>query len=92
MRSCKDVSTLMSESLDRKLSLRERFGLKTHLLVCKGCQRMARQMQLLSAASRRVGFIQEDGSSPAQEALSAEARARIQAQVKRSGSGSPGHE
>ena len=68
MRSCKDVSFLVSESLDRTLSIRERLGLKTHLLMCKACQRMARQMELISAASHRIA---------SEERLSKEASERI---------------
>ena len=54
MLSCKDVSHAVSESLDVKLPWRERLGVKTHLLMCKACQRMARQLELLRSAARRI--------------------------------------
>ena len=75
--SCKDVCFVVSESLDRKLSLRERLSVKIHLLMCKACQRMAQQMELLRAASRRYGSIEESDSRSEQETLSKEASARI---------------
>ncbi|VAW77291.1 hypothetical protein MNBD_GAMMA13-888, partial [hydrothermal vent metagenome] len=53
--SCKDVCFMVSESLDRKLSWRERLSIKVHLLMCTACRQMARQMQLLRSASRRRG-------------------------------------
>ena len=76
MLSCKEVSIKVSESLDRKLPLRERMKVKLHLLMCEGCQRMVRQMALLRAASRRFASA-EVLPDTSQETLSHEARQRI---------------
>jgi predicted anti-sigma-YlaC factor YlaD len=92
MPSCKDVSFMVSESLDRKLSWHERLGLKTHLLMCKACRRMARQMELLRAASQRLGSFEGGESRPQQETLSTEASARILEQLQRAGHGGVDHE
>jgi len=48
MLKCKDVSQLVSRSLDSKLSLRECFGLKLHLLICRNCLRFSQQLQKLN--------------------------------------------
>ena len=38
---------LMSESLERRLSIRERFGLRLHLLVCAWCALYLEQIKFL---------------------------------------------
>jgi predicted anti-sigma-YlaC factor YlaD len=53
MLMCKQVSHLVSEAMDRQLSFRERAGLKTHLLMCRGCRNFVAQMKLLREAMRR---------------------------------------
>lgn len=75
MLSCKDVCSKVSESLDRKLSLWDRFWVKMHLLMCNACRRMARQMELLRGASRH--YLSAEEGHPGQGALSKEAGTRI---------------
>lgn len=55
MLSCKETSLLVSQSLDRRLSWRERVALCLHLLVCDACRTFANQMAFLRAAARRFG-------------------------------------
>lgn len=55
MMNCKEATQLMSQDLDRKLSLVERLGLKLHLLICKGCRATGRHFAFLHAAARRIG-------------------------------------
>ncbi len=83
MLSCKDVSVVLSESLDRKLALRERFNLKLHLMICKACQHMANQMQVLHAVSLYYRDATEDDSLPKQVTLSKEASERILERLQR---------
>lgn len=52
MLSCKEATRLMSETLDRPLSLRERMALRLHTLICSGCQRARQQFVTLRAMSR----------------------------------------
>lgn len=54
MISCKEVSRLVSESLDRPLTLRERFWLRLHLWRCRGCGNFAEQMNSMRAAMHRL--------------------------------------
>jgi hypothetical protein len=54
MISCKEVSRLVSASLDRPLSLRERFRLRLHVWRCGPCGNFAGQMRLMRAAMRRL--------------------------------------
>ncbi len=55
MLSCKETSLLVSESLDRRLSWRERVALRMHLVVCDACRTFANQMAFLHTAARRFG-------------------------------------
>ena len=50
MLSCKEASRLMSEALDRKLALRERFALRFHIVICAGCTRVEKQFAFLRRA------------------------------------------
>lgn len=76
MLSCREVTRLVSESLDRDLSLRQRISMKMHLLMCKLCSRYNKQLASLRQAIRLHAMRDEDidvypGS------LSSEARERI---------------
>ena len=70
MKTCKETSTLVTESLDRRLTWRERLGMRIHLAVCDNCARFARQMRLI-----RTWLRQEDEA--AQPGLTEEGRERI---------------
>ena len=48
MLSCKDVTKLVSENLDRDLSLWRRIGLRLHVAMCKGCSAYKRQIESLN--------------------------------------------
>jgi len=54
MLSCKQASQLISQSLDHPLTLRERFALKLHLLICKFCKRFSQQVQTLRVAIKTM--------------------------------------
>lgn len=53
MLNCKDVTHLLSEGQDRKLTLAERMHLEMHLAICKGCSNYRKQMNYLRAVCRR---------------------------------------
>jgi Putative zinc-finger len=74
MLSCKQASEYISQSLDRKLTIRERFALKLHLLICKYCKQFSQQLQALRVAiNAYVRSIESDYTIE----MSAEARKRI---------------
>ena len=74
MLSCKQASQLVSQSLDRKLNMRERFALKLHLFICKYCLRFSQQLAAIRVALlRNTQAIENDASLT----LSPEAKARI---------------
>lgn len=52
MLNCKEVTHLLSDSQDRKLTIRERINLEMHLAMCKGCSNYRKQMEFLHKACR----------------------------------------
>lgn len=50
MLSCKDISKLLSDRLDRELGFMERVRLRMHLAMCTGCSRVERQLGFLREA------------------------------------------
>jgi len=48
--SCKEIVHIISASLDRPLTLRERFLMKIHLFACKPCVRYLNQSEFVSDA------------------------------------------
>ena len=63
MLSCKQASQLISQSLDRKLSWRERLALCMHLLICKYCTRFSQQLQILRVALKRMSEAVENNTN-----------------------------
>lgn len=53
MLSCKEVTRLLSDGQDRKLTLTERINLEMHLALCKGCSNYRKQMDFLRKACRK---------------------------------------
>ncbi|MEZ0232950.1 MAG: zf-HC2 domain-containing protein [Methylophilaceae bacterium] len=49
MLSCKQASQLISQSLDRRLNMRERINLRMHLMICDVCRRFTRQLHEIRA-------------------------------------------
>jgi hypothetical protein len=47
MKTCKETSLLVTQSLDRKLTWTERLGMRIHLAVCNNCARFTKQMRLI---------------------------------------------
>ncbi len=54
MLDCKQTSQLISQSLDRNLTLRERFALQLHLFVCKYCKQFSQHLQTLRVALKQM--------------------------------------
>lgn len=75
--SCKDASRMVSESIDRPLTLRERLTLRMHLLMCSFCTRFSRQLRFLRRAAEHFSRAHQDSRSAPDETLSVEARQRI---------------
>ena len=55
MLSCKEVTRLVSQGLDRRLGFAERVWLRLHLAICDGCTTFARQTRFIRKAVRTLG-------------------------------------
>ena len=53
MMNCREATRLMSQGYERELTLRERFALKMHRLMCTGCTNYGKHLGVLSRAARR---------------------------------------
>lgn len=78
MLSCKEVSQLVSESLDRKLSLRQRLLVRIHLMMCGLCRRFRKQMFFLREKTKLFASQIPDWDNQANDySLSHEAKQRM---------------
>ena len=77
--SCKAATRLQSEALDRRLPLRQRFGLHVHLLLCKWCRRYGKQITFLRNAAHEHP---DELADPVPQRLSNEARERIKRRLQ----------
>ena len=75
MGNCKKVTQMVSESLDRKLPLHQRMGIRVHLFMCKFCSRYRKQLMILREVMRlQEKYVEDTKPSPT---LRPEARERI---------------
>lgn len=73
---CDQASVLMSDSLDRPLLWHERLALRGHLLACRVCPLVMKQMKTIAQATRRV--------APPEATLSRDAKDRIKGKLRES--------
>jgi len=75
MFNCKEVSKMVSESMDRKFPLHHRILVTVHLFMCRYCNRFKKQLLILRNAVECEDIHEEDlGRSPT---LSKETHERI---------------
>jgi hypothetical protein len=77
MLSCKEVTQLISESMDISLPIGKRIGMRLHLLICRFCSRYERQLLLIRETVRRIAAMEDAYGSPIGERLSEGAKERI---------------
>lgn len=74
MLTCKQASQLISQSLDRPLSLSGRVKLRFHLFICDACTRFNKQLSQLRMAVHRL---RQDTENDSAIELPSDAKARI---------------
>ena len=82
MLRCREVTRLVSDSMDRRLPLGTRVRVGMHLAMCRFCSGFARQMRLLRQAVRARGAQLVADPHDAPMGLSAEARQRLKAALR----------
>ncbi len=82
MMSCKKVSRLLSESMERKLSFWQRISLWFHLSMCKLCKGFSKDLQQLREAAQRHAEDIENDIGDSDAVLSSEARERMKRELK----------
>lgn len=58
--NCKDVSHLVSRSMDEQLSLSCRMGITFHLMMCRYCVRYARQLKIIRQKIQSLSGVSND--------------------------------
>jgi len=51
---CKHNTELLSQSYDRPITLRERFAMRMHLMMCRGCRNFEKQLVFIRKAAREL--------------------------------------
>jgi len=85
MLSCREVSQLVSESMDHELSMSQNIEVKMHLFMCKFCSRFKKQVLSIRQACRDNADLIGEGAGPG--ALCPEAKERIKRLLQKGGSG-----
>ena len=79
MLRCREISKLVSESMEQDLPLRRRLEVRMHLMMCRLCSGFARQIRLLRRAAREHPERLGPQESTPEAGLPEEARERIKA-------------
>jgi len=53
MHNCREISKLVSQSMDKQLGWPQRLAVKFHLLICTHCRRFQHQTRFMRKAARR---------------------------------------
>jgi hypothetical protein len=86
MLNCRQVTRLVSQSMDAKLPWHQRLAIRFHLLYCIWCRRYASQIQFLRKAAKELSSEAVDVSAPK---LSVEARDQMRKRLQSALENSP---
>ena len=78
--SCKEMTRLLSDSMERRLPLPRRFSMRLHFLICKWCKRYQGQLLFIRGILRRQPEKLEEAGTAS---LSPQARERIKQALTR---------
>jgi len=79
---CEAISRTSSASLDRRLSIRERWSLLQHLLMCRFCRSYHQQLKTLQLITSDLEAEEKSESRQPVTAMPDSARRRIQQKIK----------
>ncbi len=72
--SCKNITSMISESMDRKLPLSRRMGIRFHLMMCHLCRRYEQQLLFIRSVLHR----DQETDDVSSQTLPDDARQRIE--------------
>lgn len=78
--TCRELTPVLSQSLERRLTLREQLTLRLHFLICAYCARYLKQLRFMRDAlrAREARALEADAADDnAASSLAPEARERI---------------
>lgn len=81
---CKQTVVVISQSMERPLTIRERILLKLHLWVCAWCQWYMEHLYLMRDTLKHPQFEESVLEPPGSPGLSVEARERIKRKLSNS--------
>jgi hypothetical protein len=88
MLNCRQVSRLISQSMDARLPWHRRLGIRVHLFYCVWCRRYAAQLKVLRQAACQL---RPEATSPESQKLSEDAKQRMQARLEAALKDTPPH-
>lgn len=54
MLNCKQNTELLSQALDRPITVREKLAIRLHLMMCRGCRNFEKQLIFIRKVSRKM--------------------------------------
>lgn len=85
MLNCKDISRVVSESFERRLSFGERIGLRFHMVLCGTCRKFRKLQNKIHTAVKEHGTeVPETSDSPDDTpVLPEDSRSRIKIAIQK---------
>ena len=79
--TCKEVTKLISDSMETTLPLGTRIGLRLHLMICKFCSRYKKQLSAIKKIAGNFLIMMDDNEIFSGTSLSPEAKKRIKSAI-----------
>ena len=80
--TCKEVTRLISQALDKPLTFKQRVQLRLHFLICLWCDRYAKHLRFVHQAAPRY---EQEIDVVALQSLSSDARRRVKEALRDKG-------
>jgi hypothetical protein len=81
MFNCREVTRMVSESMDREMPLIQRMGIRFHLMMCRWCSRYRKQLLFIRTVLKL--YLAREDQLELADGLPQEARERIKLALKR---------
>lgn len=81
MPDCKEITMLIVKEQELKLSLKEKFDMHLHLMICKFCRAFRIQTRLLDAHIHKLAH--EESSLPVNHTLDPQKKEAIQQEINK---------